>query len=322
MEAIVVGIDVSKDRLDVAVHPTQQPGFAVARDAAGLDELVARLTPLGPAAVAVEASGGFESVVVASLAAAGLPVLVVNPAQVRAFANALGKRAKTDLIDALVIARFVAATKPEPRPLPDAATQRLAELVDRRRQIIAMMVAERQRRKRLAAGSVGDDRLQRSITRLLEALQKELSELDRAIDTDVRGSPAWREKEDLLASVPGVGPVIARTLLAEMPELGRLDRREIAALAGLAPWTRQSGQWRGRSFIGGGRASVRAALFMGAITAARHNPILRAFHQRLIESGKPKLVAIVAVARKLLTILNAIVRTASPWRASQPIASI
>jgi transposase len=322
MDAIVVGIDVSKDRLDVAVHPGQQPGFVVSRDAAGLDELVARLTPLGPAAVAVEATGGFESVVVASLAAAGLPVLVVNPAQVRAFANALGKRAKTDPIDALVIARFVAATRPEPRPLPDAATQRLADLVERRRQIIAMMVAERQRRQRLSAGSRGDERLRRSITRLLEALQKELSELDRAIDADVRGSPAWREKEDLLASVPGVGPVIARTLLAEMPELGRLDRREIAALAGLAPWTRQSGQWRGRSFIGGGRASVRAALFMGAITAARHNPVLQTFHQRLIDAGKPKLVALVAVARKLLTILNAIVRTGSPWRAEQTILSI
>jgi len=318
MEAtVVVGIDVSKDRLDVAIYPCDEPGFAVARDAAGLDALAARLKPLAPTAVAVEATGGFESVVVASLAAAGLPMLVVNPAQIRAFANALGKRAKTDPIDAMVIARFVAATRPEPRPLPDEATQRLADLVARRRQIIAMIVAERQRQKRLLA-----PRLQHSITRLLEALHKELSEVDRAIDTEVRGSDIWREKEKLLASVPGVGPVIARTLLAEMPELGRLDRREIAALAGLAPWTRQSGQWRGKSFIGGGRASVRAVLFMGAITAARHNATLKAFHQRLIDAGKPKLVAIVAVARKLLTILNAIIRSGQAWKSEVQAASI
>lgn len=318
MEAtVVVGIDVSKDRLDVAIYPGDEPGFAVARDAAGLDALAARLKLLGPAAVAVEATGGFESVVVAGLAAAGLPMLVVNPAQIRAFANALGKRAKTDPIDALVIARFVAATKPEPRPLPDEATQRLADLVARRRQIIAMMVAERQRQKRLLA-----PRLQHSITRLLEALQKELSELDRELDAEVRGSDIWREKEKLLASVPGVGPVIARTLLAEMPELGRLDRREIAALAGLAPWTRQSGQWRGKSFIGGGRATVRALLFMGAITAARHNATLKAFHQRLVDAGKPKLVAIVAVARKLLTILNAIIRSGQAWKSEVQPASI
>jgi transposase len=318
MEAtVVVGIDVSKDRLDVAIYPSDEPGFAVARDAAGLDALAERLKPLCPAAVAVEATGGFESVVVASLAAAGLPMLVVNPAQIRAFANSLGKRAKTDPIDAMVIARFVAATKPEPRPLPDEATQRLADLVARRRQIIAMMVAERQRQKRLLP-----PRLQHSIARLLEALQRELSEVDREIDADVRGSDIWRAKEKLLASVPGVGPVIARTLLAEMPELGRLDRREIAALAGLAPWTRQSGQWRGRSFIGGGRASVRAVLFMGAITAARHNAALKAFHQRLIDAGKPKLVALVAVARKLLTILNAIIRSGQAWKSEVQAASI
>jgi transposase len=317
MEATVVGIDVSKDRLDVAITPSDEPGFAVARDAAGLDALAERLKPLAPAAVAVEATGGFETVVVASLAAAGLPVLVVNPAQIRAFANALGRRAKTDPIDALVIARFVAATRPQPRPLPDEATQRLADLVARRRQIIAMMVAERQRQKRLLA-----PRLQNSITRLLEALQKELSEVDREIDAEVRGSDIWREKEKLLASVPGVGPVIARTLLAEMPELGRLDRREIAALAGLAPWTRQSGQWRGKSFIGGGRASVRAVLFMGAITAARHNATLKAFHQRLIDAGKPKLVALIAVARKLLTILNAIIRSGQAWQSEVQAASI
>jgi transposase len=307
MDTIVVGIDVSKDRLDVAVRPTGER-FAVARDAAGLDGLVARLIPLAPAAVAVEATGGYETVVAASLAAAGLAVVVVNPAQVRAFAQALGRRAKTDPIDAGVIAHFVEATKPEVRALPDKETRRLADLVARRRQIIQMMVAERQRQKRLS-----EPRLQKSIARLLAALQKELSSLETDIDEAVRGSPAWREKEELLTSVPGVGKTIARTLVAELPELGHIDRRQAAALVGLAPWTRQSGQWKGKSFIGGGRAPVRAVLFVGAMVAARHNPELRAYRDRLVRAGKPKLVALVATARKLLTILNAIVRDGRPW---------
>jgi transposase len=307
MDAIVAGIDVSKDRLDVALRPSGE-SFTVTRDAEGLEALIARLRPLAPTAVAVEATGGFETVVAAALGAVGLPVVVVNPAQVRAFARALGKRAKTDPIDAAVIAHFVEATAPAIRPLPDEATRLLADLVARRRQIIQMIVAERQRQKRLTG-----TRLQQSIARLLRALEKELAALDRDIDDAVRGSPAWREKEDLLASVPGVGPPIARTLLAELPELGTLDRREAAALVGLAPWTRQSGQWKGKSFIGGGRAPVRSALFMGAMVATRHNPVLKAFHQRLIEAGKPKLVALIAVARKLLTILNAILRDCRPW---------
>ncbi len=236
---IFVGIDVSRDRLDVAVLPGGEV-FVVARDTAGIDALAARLAPLVPAAVALEATGGFETVVAATLGAAGLPVVVVDPAQVRAFGRALGQRAKTDPIDARLIAAFVAATRPAIRPLPDEATTRLADLLARRRQIIAMMVAER--------------RLLRSIARLLEALQRELCEADTEIGTDVRSSPAWRENEDLLAPVPGIGPTIAPTMIAELPEIGRLDRRQIAALAGLAPWTCQSGQWKGRSFIGGGRA--------------------------------------------------------------------
>jgi transposase len=308
MDAIVVGIDVSKDRLDVAVRPTGET-FVVARDADGLDALVARLRPLSPAVVAVEATGGYERVVAATLGAAGLSLVVVNPAQVRAFAQALGRRAKTDPIDAGVIAHFVAATKPEVRPLPDEETRRLADLVARRRQIVAMMVAERQRQKRLP-----EKRLQQSIARLLAALQRELQSLETDIDDAVRASPAWREKEDLLASVPGIGKIVARTLLAELPELGHLDRRTVAALAGLAPWTRQSGQWKGKSLIGGGRASVRAALFVSAMAAARHNPDLKAFRDRLVQAGKPKLVALVATARKLLTIANAILRDQQPWR--------
>jgi transposase len=283
--------------------------FAVARDAEGIDGLIARIAPLCPAAVAVEATGGYETVVAASLAAAGLAVVVVNPAQVRGFARALGQRAKTDPIDARIIAHFVEATKPEIRPLPDEETRMLADLVARRRQIVQMIVAERQRQKRLP-----DKRLQKSIARLLAALQKELSSLETDIDDAVRGSPAWRDKEDLLASVPGIGKIIARTLLAELPELGALDRRKIAALVGLAPWTRQSGQWKGKSFIGGGRADVRAALFTGAMVAARYNPDLKLFRDKLVQAGKPKLVALVATARKLLTILNAIVRDQQPWR--------
>jgi transposase len=307
MDATVVGIDVSKDRLDVHVLPSHE-AFSVGRDAAGLDALVGRLLPLLPRTVAVEATGGFETVVAASLCAAGLPVVVVNPAQVRAFARAVGQRAKTDPIDAAMIAGFVAATNPEVRPLPDAETVALADLVTRRRQIIQMMVAEKQREKRAPA------RTRKSIARLLKALQKELTAIDGDIDDAVRGSPVWREKENLLSSVPGVGTVISRTLLADLPELGTLDRRQIAALVGLAPWTRQSGQWRGQSFIGGGRATVRAALFPGAMAAVRYNPELKAFHQRLVAAGKPKMVALIAVARKLLTILNAILRDNRAWQ--------
>jgi transposase len=308
MDNIIVGIDVSKERLDIAVRPGGE-AFAVERNAAGLELLAARLRELSPHIVALEATGGFETVAAATLAAAALPVVVVNPAQIRAFAKALGQRAKTDPIDAAVIAHFAEATKPEPRPLPDAATRLLADLVARRRQIIEMIGAERQRERRVTI-----PRLKTSIARLLKALEKELASLDADIDDAVRGSPAWRAKEDLLASVPGVGPTIARTLMAELPELGKLDRKEIAALAGLAPFTRQSGQWRGRSFIGGGRTTVRTALFMGAMVAKKHNPILKAFFDRLVAAGKPKMVALIAVARKLLTILNAILRDKRSWQ--------
>jgi transposase len=308
MDATVVGIDVAKDRLDVCVRPGNV-SFVIARSGAGIEDLVERLRKLSPRIVAIEATGGFETVVAAGLAAAALPVIVVNPAQVRAFAQALGKRAKTDPIDAAVIAHFAEATKVEPRPLPDAMTRLLADLVARRRQIVEMMAAEGQRGRRLT-----HKRLQKSIARLRKALEKELAELDGEIDDHVRGSPVWVEKEELLASVPGVGPIVARTLIGELPELGSLDRRKVAALVGLAPWTRQSGQWRGKSFIGGGRKSVRSALFMAAMVASRHNPVLKRFRDKLVAAGKPKLVAIIAVARKLLIILNAILRDKTPWQ--------
>jgi transposase len=310
MDAMVIGIDVSKDRLDVAVRPTGE-SLIFKRTGVGIEDLIARLGALSPKMVAIEATGGFEAVVAAGLAGAGLPVVVVNPAQVRAFAQALGKRAKTDLIDAAVIAHFAEATKPKLRQMPDEVTRLLADLVARRRQIVEMIAAEAQRTRRMT-----DKRLTKSVARLRKALEKELSELDGLIDDQIRGSAVWVEKEDLLASVPGVGKTIARTLIAELPELGSLDRRQIAALVGLAPWTRQSGQWRGKSFIGGGRKSVRSALFVGAMVAARYNPQLKHFRDKLVAAGKPKLIALVAVARKLITILNAILRDRRPW---QPI---
>jgi transposase len=308
MDAIYIGIDVSKDRLDVHVRPGDE-AFPVARNGAGIDELIARLGAHKPALIAVEATGGFETVVAAGLAGAGLPVAIVNPAQVRAFAQALGKRAKTDPIDAAVIAHFAEATKPQPRPLPDEMTQLLADLVSRRRQIVDMIAAESQRERRIV-----NKRMLKSIARVKKALEKELADINEQIDDQIRGSSVWMEKEELLKGVPGVGDVTARTLLAELPELGTLDRRAIAALAGLAPWTRQSGQWRGRSMIGGGRASVRTALYMAALSAARYNPPLAAFRQRLLAAGKPKKAALVAVARKLLTIINAMLRDKKKWQ--------
>lgn len=308
MEIITVGIDVAKDRLDVAVRPSGEV-FMAQRDAAGIEKLIGRLLQLAPNIVALEATGGYETITAAAFAAAGLPVVVVNPAQIRAFAKAIGQRAKTDPIDAAVIAHFAEATKPAIRPLPDEETRLLGDLVARRRQIIEMIVAERQREKRATANS-----LKKSIARLVKALEKELTSADTDIAGAMRASPVWREKEDLLSSVPGVGPAIARTLIAELPELGRLNRKEIASLAGLAPFTRQSGQWRGKSFIGGGRTSVRTVLFMGALVAKKHNPVLKIFFDRLVAAGKPKMVALIAVARKLLTILNAVLRDQKPWQ--------
>lgn len=308
MDAIFVGIDVSKDRLDVHVRPSGQV-LAVARDGKGLEDLVERLRSLSVRLIAVEATGGFETIVAAAVAGAGLPLAVVNPAQVRHFAQAVGKRAKTDPIDAEMIARFAEAVKPEPRSLPDEAARVLAELVGRRRQLIEMLIAERQREKRAS-----NARVRKSLARHIAALEKELPSIDGDIGMLVRGSPVWRDNEDLLITVPGVSYTLARTFLAELPELGRLSRRQIASLVGVAPYTRQSGRWKGKSMTGGGRTSARTAVFLAALTASRHNPNLKAFYQRLLHAGKPKMVALIAVARKLLTILNAILRDKTPWQ--------
>jgi transposase len=305
---IVAGIDVAKSWLDVHVEPSGE-AFRLGNEQAGMEALVKRIASLKVEAVAIEATGGLETLAAAALSAAGIPVIIVNPAQVRRFAEAMGKHAKTDAIDAAVIARFVLAAKLVPRPLRDAETRALGDIVARRRQIVQMIVAEENRARILT-----NRQTQKSIKRLLTALRRELESLDETLHDQIRASPAWRAKEDLLVSVPGVGAVSARTLIAELPELGTLGRRQIAALAGLAPWTRESGKWRGKSFIGGGRSKVRQVLFMAALVASRFNPVLKAFRDRLVAAGKPRIVAIVATMRKLLTILNAIIRDQKPWQ--------
>ena len=308
MEPIFAGIDVSKDRLDAHVLPSGE-AFAVARDGKGLEDLIARLRAAGATLVVLDATGGFEVTVAAALCAAGVPLAVVNPRQIRDFARATGRLANTDALDAQAIARFAEAVRPEPRPVPDRQARALAELVARRRQIVEMMTAERNRRKGLASR-----RMISSVDRVLAALQRELSDLEGEIGDAIRQTPAWRRAEDLLKSVPGVGDVTARTLIADLPELGTLGRRQIAALVGVAPFNRDSGRMRGKRTIWGGRANVRATLYMAALVASKHNPVLKAFYQRLIADGKLKKVALTAVMRKLLTILNAILRDQTPWQ--------
>jgi len=308
MEQVFVGIDVAKDRLDVHVLPSRE-AFAVARDGEGLERLIERLAALAPALVVLEATGGYETVVASALAGAGLPLAVVNPRQIRDFARALGRLAKTDALDAQAIALFAERIHPEPRPLADAEARTLAELVQRRRQIVEMIGAEGNRRHRL-----GGQRMARRIDAHLAWLQKELSALEADLDDAIRGTPVWREAEDLLTSVPGVGDKLARTLIADLPELGQLDRKQIAALVGVAPLNRDSGQMRGKRTTWGGRAKVRTVLYMAALVAARHNPVLASFYQRLLAAGKAKKLALTAVMRKLLTILNAILRDKTPWQ--------
>jgi transposase len=303
-----VGIDVAKDRLDVHLRPAGE-AFALSRDGAGLEALVERLAALAPALVVLEATGGFEAAVAGALAAAGLPLVVVNPRQIRDFARATGRLAKTDRLDAAAIARFAEAVQPAPRLLPSTAARALGELVARRRQLVEMITSEGQRRRQAR-----EARLQRRIDAHLSWLQKELSVLETDLDDAVRGTPAWRAAEDLLASVPGIGKTSARTLIAELPELGRLDRRKVAALVGVAPINRDSGTFRGRRMVMGGRARVRTALDMPTLTAIRHNPALQAFYRRLIGRGRPAKVAITACMRKLLVILNAILRDQTPWQ--------
>lgn len=306
LESCFVGIDVAKVQLDVAVRPTGE-GWSASNDEAGIAQLVARLQQLAPALVVLEATGGMEVPVAAALGAVGLPVVVINPRQVRDFARATGKLAKTDTIDAHVLAHFAEAVRPIPRRLPDAQSQTLTALLTRRRQIVGMLTSEKNR-FHTASPPVRQD-----IQRHIAWLEENLSQLDKELEDTLRQSPLWREKEDLLRSVPGVGPVLTLTLLADLPELGNLNRRQIAALVGVAPLNRDSGSLRGRRTIWGGRARLRAALYMGALAASRHNPVIAAFYQRLCAAGKAKKVALTACMRKLITILNTMLKHRTFW---------
>ena len=305
---IYVGIDVAKERLDVAPRPVGA-GWQVANDERGVVELVARLDQLRPALVVLEATGGMELPLVGALAAAGLPVVVINPRQAREFAKATGRLAKTDAIDAQVLAHFAEAVRPRLRPLADAAAQELSALMTRRRQLIEMLTAERNR-LRTAAPAVRPD-----IQEHIRWLERRLADLDGDLSQTIRSSDIWREKDDLLQSAPGVGPVVSTTLLADLPELGALNRKEIAALVGVAPLNRDSGTLRGRRTVWGGRSKVRSALYMATLVATQRNPVIRIFYQRLLSAGKPKKVALTACMRKLLTILNAMIRSRTPWPA-------
>lgn len=306
---VFVGIDISKARLDVALRPAGSP-FTVPHDDAGIATVVARLGALAPVGIVVEATGGLEVLLSGALATAGLPVAVVNPRQVRDFARATGRLAKTDTLDAQILAQFAEAVRPARRPLPDASTQQLAALITRRRQLVEMLTAEKNRRGRAPRG------LRSQIQTHIDWLAQHVAQLDQDLTTAVQASPIWRVHEELLRSVPGIGPVVTRTLLAELPELGTLTRKQIAALVGVAPLNRDSGTFRGKRTIWGGRATVRAVLYMGALVAARHNAVLKAFYQRLRGAGKAPKVALTACMRKLLTILNAMLKHRTPWRTS------
>lgn len=305
---IGAGVDVAKAHLDVAFSNDPTP-FTAPNDPDGHARIVRAFKNAGVSRIVIEATGGYERAIVAELAAANLPVVVVNPRQVRDFARATGQLAKTDAIDAQILARFAVTIQPPIRPLDDAQTLALTERLTRRRQLIQMRVAESNR-----LGQAHDRRVRKSIDAVVKLLNRQIEAIDDDIDQFLQNSPIWKEKESLLTSVKGIGPTTARTLLAELPELGSANRQEIAALVGLAPYNKDSGRFRGRRAIAGGRAIVRHVLFMATLVATRHNPIIRAHYRHLLNKGKRKKVALVACMRKLLTILNAILREKKPWR--------
>lgn len=301
-----IGIDVAKERLDGAESTGEE--WSVANDAKGIAELLTRLRKSRPALVVLEATGGYEGAVAAALAAAELPVAVVNPRQVRDFARATGELAKTDAIDARILALFAERVRPEPRPLPDPTQKELIGLVARRRQLVEMLGAESNRLRLATPGTV-----QKNLKTHVRWLENQIKKLDQDLDRLVRTSPVWRAKDDLLQGVPGIGPTTARTLLADLPELGRVSNKEIAALVGVAPLNRDSGQMRGRRIVWGGRAHVRRTLYMATLSATTHNPAIRTFYHRLRSRGKPAKLALTACMRKLLVILNAMAASNTPW---------
>src|SRR5215468_3435515 len=307
MGQVFAGIDVAKAAVEVCVRPTGE-AWAVPRDEVGLADLVERLTALGPALVVLEATGGYEASVAAALADGGLAV-VVNPRQARDFARSTGKLAKTDRVDARLLAHFAEAVRPPVRPLPTAAADELGALVARRRQLVDMIRAEKTRAQQARSREV-----QRRITAHLQWLERELAGIDDETRRLIRSTPVWRETDEVVRSAPGIGDVTASTLIADLPELGHLDRRRIAALVGVAPMNRDSGAWRGHRMITGGRAPIRHHLYMATLTAITHNAAIRVFYHRLVAGGRPKKVALVAAMRKLLTILNAMVRDRRQWQ--------
>ncbi len=307
-----VGIDVAKAMLDVAVRPSGET-WQVTNDEAGIVELVAQLEALGAGLVVCEATGGFERAVVAALAVAAIPIVVANPRQVRDFARATGQLAKTDVLDAGILALFAERVRPTPRPLPDAAAQLLDALLTRRRQLLEMLVAEKNRL------GFAPRPLHKSIRQHIRWLERQLVDVTRTLAEQIEASPIWRATDDLLQSVPGIGPIVSATLLGKLPELGTLTHKQIAALAGVAPLARDSGTLRGKRMVWGGRAPVRTALYMAALCGRRWNPQLRVFYERLIARGKPPKVALIACARKLLTVTNAMVRDSQPWTPPPPV---
>lgn len=304
---VFVGVDVAKTELVTGLRPSGE-AWTVANDEPGIQALLQRLRPHRPVLVVIEATGGYERGVVAALAAAGIPLVVANPRQVRDFARSTGQLAKTDRIDAQVLALFAERVRPEPRPLPDEATRTLTALLARRRQILEMLTAERNRLEHAVPA------VHRDLVQHIRWLERRLRDVDHDLDRTVQSSPIWRAKENLLRSLPGVGPVTSRTLIGSLPELGSLNRKQIAALVGVAPLARDSGTLKGKRLVWGGRAPVRAALYMAALVGSRRNPVLKTFYDRLLAAGKPKKLALTACMRKLLTILNAMVKTNSVWQ--------
>lgn len=303
---IFVGIDVSQTQLDMALRPVGR--FSAPNNETGCAQVLEHLRAVSPTLVVLEATGGLEIPVVSVLAAAGIPVVVINPRQARDFAKAAGKLAKTDALDAQVLAHFAEVIRPEPRPLPDVQTQALAAILTRRRQLVEMLTAEK---NRLTSAHTP---VRKSLRTHITWLERELAHTDHTLAHAIRESPVWREKDELLRSVPGVGPVLTTTLLADLPELGTLTSKQIGALVGVAPLNRDSGTWRGKRTVWGGRAQIRAVLYMAALVATRFNPVIRVFYQRLCAAGKAKKVALTACMRKLLIILNAMLKHRTAWR--------